>query len=176
MDITATSKRTEGFEPLMCDIPKIVIMGTLPGRESLEHKEYYYSNSNRIWQVLCLLTGETIPRNYEQKKALLAKYHIVLGDYYKSAIRPGSDDRKIQDGIPNDMVAFIRENPTIDTFAINGFGKYKKFGKRIRNSLSAGLPGKMIRVLSLPDTSGVNKSNGWGNIQALANEWKKIFD
>ena len=176
MDATATIKRTEGVDPLMCDAPRIVNLGTLPGGESLEHREYYYSNSNRIWQVLCLLTGEPMPRNYEQKKTLLAKYHIVLWDYYKSAIRPGSEDRKIKDGIPNDMVAFVRENPTIDTFAINGFGKYKKFGKRILNSISAGLPGKQIRVLRLPETSGANKNHGWGDVQNLANEWNRIFD
>lgn len=82
--------RPYGFPPLLCEEPRILILGTLPGGESQEHRQYYYSNSNRIWKVLCYLTGEPMPADYTQKKALLAKYHIVLWDYYESAIRPGS--------------------------------------------------------------------------------------
>ncbi len=53
--------RTYGFPPLLCKEPRILILGTLPGGESLEHRQYYYSDSNRIWKVLCYLTGEPMP-------------------------------------------------------------------------------------------------------------------
>lgn len=170
------SQRIYGFEPLLCNDPEIVILGTLPGGESLEHREYYYSNSNRIWQVLSLLTHESVPLDYDQKKALLARHRIALWDYYDSAIRPGSDDRKIKDGIPNNIVDFLRNHPNIHIIAINGFGKYKKFGKSLADSVAAVFPDRHIRVLCLPETSGANKNHGWGNLHNLASEWSKIFD
>ena len=90
--------RTHGFDPLLCNEPRILILGTLPGGESLTHRQYYYSNSNRIWKVLCQLTGENMPVDYQEKKALLARHHIVLSDYYESAIRPdSSNDKDIRD-------------------------------------------------------------------------------
>ena len=169
--------RIYGFEPLLCHNPKILILGTLPGGESLEHRQYYYSNSNRIWKVLCLLTGESLPSDYAHKKSLLAKYHIALWDYYESAIRPNSsNDNDIRDGKPNDINAFIYEYPTIKTVAINGFGKYRKFGERIKRELAKNPALANVRVLRLPETSGGNANYGWGILENLAREWAQIFD
>ena len=73
-----------------------------------------------------------MPSDYQQKKALLAKCHIALWDYYESAIRPdSSNDKDIRGGKPNDIVSFLLQHPTIKTIAINGFGKYRDFGKRL---------------------------------------------
>ena len=168
--------RTYGFPPLMCDNPRILILGTLPGGESLAHRQYYYSNSNRIWRVLCSLTGESLPQNYQQKQELLARNHIVLWDYYESAIRPGSEDKNIRDGHPNDICGFIAANPTIKVIAINGFGKYLKFGKRIKRDLSLVPAFSDVRVLRLPETSGGNANYGWGVLDNLVREWSQIFE
>jgi TDG/mug DNA glycosylase family protein len=169
--------RTKGFKPLLCDTPKILILGTLPGGESLAQHQYYYSNSNRIWKVLCQLTGERTPTDYQQKKDLLAKNHIVLWDYYESAIRPdSSNDKDIRDGRPNDIVGFLTQHPTIKIVAINGFGKYRDFGITIKKEL-ASIPGLSdVKVLRLPETSGSNKNYGWGDLNKLSMEWAQIFD
>lgn len=167
--------RTKGFEPLLCDEPRILILGTLPGGESLRHRQYYYSNSNRIWKVLCQLTRESIPNDYQQKKALLARHHIVLWDYYESAIRSGSNDKDIRDGHPNDILGFISQHPTIKVIAINGFGKYKDFGTRIKKELNLMPSFADVKVLRLPETSGCNMNYGWSDLNKLSAEWKKIF-
>lgn len=161
--------RTYGFPPLLCDEPRILILGTLPGGESLEHRQYYYSNSNRIWKALCYLTGEPMPMDYAQKQALLAKYHIILWDYYESAIRPdSSNDKDIRDGHPIDIPAFLAAHPTIKTIGINGFGKYKEFGRKIARELAQKPALADVRVLRLPETSGSNKNYGWGYVENLA--------
>jgi len=168
--------RTYGFPPLVCEEPKILILGTLPGGESLAHKQYYYSNSNRIWKVLHHLKGDPIPENYEQKKALLAKHHIALWDYYESAIRPdSSNDKDIKDGHPNDIAAFLSQHPTIKVIAINGFDKDRTFGDKIRKSI-ADIPALSdVRVIGLPETSGGNANYGWGDLENLARAWNQIF-
>ena len=169
--------RTYGFPPLLCEEPSILILGTLPGGESLTYKQYYFSNSNRIWKVLCFLTGEDIPTEYARRKALLAKYHIVLWDYYESGIRPNSSkDNDIRDGHPNDIPAFLAEHPTIKTIAVNGFGQFKMYGRRLKKQLSSIPAFADIRILRLPGTSGSNTNYGWGYMENLAREWAQIFD
>lgn len=173
---TKESNRTYGFRPLLCDNPEILILGTLPGEESLKQREYYCSSSNRIWKVLCHITGESIPTDYRQKKELLAKYHIVLWDYYESAIRPGSNDKHIRDARANDISGFLAQHPTIQVVGINGFGKYRKFGEKIKRNLAKNPDLSKIRVLRLPETSGGNANYGWGILENLAHEWAQIFD
>ena len=168
--------RVYGFEPLLCEEPSVLILGSLPGGESLRQGQYYYSNSNRIWKVLCRLTGEPMPVDYEEKKLLLAKYHIAFWDYYESAIRPGSDDKDIRDARANDIVSFLLKYPTIKVIAINGFGKYKAFGGQIKKELARGPSLSDVRVLRLPETSGGNANFGWGNLENLAKEWRQIFE
>lgn len=116
-----------------------------------------------------------MPEDYAQKKALLAKYHIVLWDYYESAIRPGSDDKDIRDAKPNDIVGFLAEHPTIKIVAVNGFGKYRDFGGKIKKELALNTALAGVRVLRLPETSGGNANYGWGVLEHLAGEWAQIF-
>ena len=117
-----------------------------------------------------------MPIDYTQKKALLAKNHIVLWDYYESAIRPGSDDKDIRDARPNNIIGFLTEHPTIKVIAINGFGKYRIFGEKIKRDLAKFPELSDVRVLRLPETSGGNANYGWGVLENLAREWKLIFD
>ena len=126
--------RTYGFPPLLCEEPRILLLRTLPGGESLEHQQYYDSNSNRRWKVLCYLTGEPMPAEYTQKKAILAKYHIVLWDYNESAIRPNSsNDKDIRDARPNDIAGFLTGHPIFNLIGINGFGKNPDFGRYVNS-------------------------------------------
>ena len=171
-----STNKVFGLPPLMCEAPKILILGSLPGGASLAHRQYYYSNSNRIWKVLCHITGEPMPLDYAQKKSLLAKYHIALWDYYESAVRTGSKDKCLKDGRPNDLSGLLEKTPSIKLIGINGFGKFDKFGKKIQRNLAC-MPGLSdVRILRLPDTSGSNANHGWGNLENLARAWEIIFD
>lgn len=161
----------------MCDELKILILSTLSGGESLARKQYYYSNTNRIWEVLSRLKGEQMPIGYEQKQAFLSKHHIALWDYYQSAIRPdSSNDKDIRDGKPNDILCFMAKHPSINVVAINGFGKYDDFGVQIERDLKKNPALANVKVLRLPETSGSNKNYGWADLDKLSAEWEQIFD
>ena len=86
------------------------------------------------------------------------------------------DDKDIRDAKPNDIAGFLTEHPTINVIAINGFGKYRKFGEKIKRSLAGNSGLADIRVLRLPETSGGNANYGWGILENMAGEWKQIFD
>ena len=85
----------EGFPPLMCHEPRVLILGTIPGEKSISANEYYCDNRNRMWKMLAELATQKLPTNYSEKKVLLEQLHVVLWDYYQSVERTNSTDKGI---------------------------------------------------------------------------------
>lgn len=158
----------EGFPPLMCHEPRVLILGTIPGEKSISANEYYCDNRNRMWKMLAELATQKLPTNYSEKKVLLEQLHVVLWDYYQSVERINSTDKGILKGTPNDIVGFIRKNPTITKIAINGYKKYNMFGEKLQNQF-----GQSIKVFRLPETSGSNAS--W-TLEKLCQDWSVVFE
>ncbi len=167
-------KQTTGLPPLECDNPEILILGSFPGISSLKSREYYQDDSNRIWKVLCEIYNDyPVPTNYEDKKALLARHRIVLWDYYEWVIRNAEDssDNSICSGQPNDIIDILKKHPTIKKIAINGYGKYDSWGKKLIKAIANDpvLKSRNIQVFRLPETSGLNTRY---NVEKLAKEWE----
>ena len=158
----------EGFPPLMCHKPRELILGKIPGEKSISANEYYCDNRNRMWKMLAELATQKLPTNYSEKKVLLEQLHVVLWDYYQSVERTNSTDKGILKGTPNDIVGFVRKNPTITKIAINGYKKYNMFGEKLQNQF-----GQSIKVFRLPETSGSNAS--W-TLEKLCQDWSVVFE
>ena len=161
----------EGFPPLMCHEPRVLILGKIPGKKSISTNEYYNDNRNRMWKMLAELSTQKLPTNYTEKKVLLEHLHVVLWDYYQFVERINSTDKGILKGTPktpNDIVGFVRKHPTITKIAINGYGNYDEFGEKLQNQL-----GQSIKVFRLPETSGSNAS--W-TLEKLCKEWSVVFE
>ena len=108
------------MEPIVCNEPKILILGSLPGDISIESQEYYANHKNFFWRIIATITGSPVPLSYPAKKEMLAQSHIALWDVYAAAERIGSSDGNIRGGEFNDIIGFIRKNPTISTIVFNG--------------------------------------------------------
>lgn len=118
-------------------------------------------------------TNESVPTTYKDKKALLARHRIVLWDYYKTASRKNSNssDKSLVGLEPNDIIVFLKEHPTIKKIAINGYGKYNSWGKKLIKAIADDpvLKSRNIQVFRLPETSGLNTRY---NVEKLAKEWE----
>ena len=156
----------EGFPPLMCREPRVLILGKIPGEKSISANEYYCDNRNRMCKMLAELATQKLPTNYSEKKVLLEHLHVVFWDYYQFGEQRTKG--KVKGTIPNDIVGFVRKNPTITKIAINGYGKYKEFGEKLQNQF-----GQSIKVFRLPETSGLNAS--W-TLEKLCKEWSVVFE
>ncbi len=86
---------TKGLEPVVDDQSRILILGTLPGGESLRKGEYYTKNSNQFWRILSRIHGEQINLDYESRLEFLHRHGIALWDIIKKAKRVGSLDKNI---------------------------------------------------------------------------------
>ena len=140
----------------------------------MKSREYYQDGSNRIWDVICEIYNDHPDlTDYEDKKALLARHRIVLWDYYKWVIRNAEDssDKSICIGQPNDIIDFLKKYPTINKIAINGYGKYDSWGKKLIKAIANDpvLKSRNIQVFRLPETSGMNASY---DVNKLAKEWE----
>ena len=93
-----TPHRSHSFPPLICEDAEILILGSLPGKKSIELKEYYGHPRNRMWKILCAITNCDLPTDYGSKKIFLQKNKIGLWDVASSAERKGSLDSNIKIG------------------------------------------------------------------------------
>lgn len=69
----------QGLEPLLCNEPKILILGSLPGDISIESQEYYANNKNFFWRIIATITGSPVPLSYPAKKEMLAQVILPSG-------------------------------------------------------------------------------------------------
>lgn len=121
---------TINFEPIVGDNPQILILGTYPGKESLENQEYYKSNHNSFWYIIQQVfnNGEELS-TYEEKCKVLKKNGIALWDVAESCNRDGSLDKNIKDVKVNDIRSFLNEHPSITKIIFNGNKAEKLFSK-----------------------------------------------
>src|SRR5579883_2253754 len=89
------------FPPIVDARAKILVLGTLPGEESLRRQEYYAHPRNLFWPIVFGLFGAIPPAAYDQRLRLLAERGIALWDVCRAAERDASSDSTIRREVPN---------------------------------------------------------------------------
>lgn len=111
----------ESFAPIVDDDSRILVLGSMPGRESLMAGEYYRNQRNAFWRIISILFNNGQPFNsYEEKVACLRHNHIALWDTIKYCDREGSLDSNIRNAVRNDIAAFLKQYPNIKRVIANG--------------------------------------------------------
>lgn len=113
-------KRIHSFPPLVNEKSRILILGSMPGRESLRRQEYYAHPRNAFWSLLFSLLREQSSALYEKKTDLLLRHGIALWDVLGSCRRASSLDSDIREETTNDFPAFFRRHPRITAVFFNG--------------------------------------------------------
>ena len=85
----------EGLQPVIGPNPRILILGSLPGDESLRKQEYYGNPRNMFWDVMSGVLGEKAPIRYPERVEYLKRHGIALWDALHVAEREGSLDANI---------------------------------------------------------------------------------
>jgi hypoxanthine-DNA glycosylase len=158
-------KEIKSFSSIVGTQPKVLILGTMPGKDSLRLKEYYANPRNVFWKIIYKLHSQKIETDYNLKTDFLKQNGISIWDVCKTAIRQSSLDSDIKNEIPNDLKGFIESNPTIKIIAFNGHKAeklYTKYFDRFEN----------IEYLTLLSTSPANASYSFEN---KLNDWEGII-
>lgn len=129
---------------------RLLIVGSMPGVQSLEKQQYYGHPRNHFWPIISAITGELMPKSYEARLQLVRKHGIGLWDVIQSCERIGSLDSKIKNEIPNDFEELFIRFPQIEAVFFNGTKAYDVFQKKVGFEL---LSGK--EYYKMPSTSPV---------------------
>jgi len=152
------------FSPIVKSDAKILILGTMPGKTSLEINEYYGYKYNVFWKIMFELFKEDYSNNYEIKKNLIKDNNIALWDSLKYCNREGSLDSNIKDEEINNFNTFFIENPKIKHILFNGKASYKFFKKYVGFNNN-------FTYYTMPSTSPANAMKKYENKLA---EWQII--
>ena len=105
--------RKTAFAPIADTDSKILLLGTMPGEESLRRQEYYGHKSNQFWKILFTLYNKPLADDYKERVALLQENGIALWDVLQSCEGAGSLDSNIKNEQPNDFKKFYKKYPQI---------------------------------------------------------------
>ena len=145
-----------GFEPIVPDYPKILILGTMPSVVSLEHAFYYAHPRNAFWPIMQRLLGysQTSAQVSSQVHTLaLQTAGIFLWDVLQTCERKGSLDSAITQPKANDFEWVFKTYPSLRVVAFNGKAAENLFKKHVVKHQQ--VPSQLT-YLSLPSTSPAN--------------------
>jgi double-stranded uracil-DNA glycosylase len=149
----AAPDHARSFPPVLGAAPRLLILGSLPGRASLAAREYYAHPRNQFWDLMGDLVGAGRDLPYARRLAILREHRIALWDVIAEARRPGSLDTAIDPASVrhNDIAALIGREPGIRAVAFNGGAARTLFQRHVAPRLTAADPA-LVR-LALPSTS-----------------------
>jgi TDG/mug DNA glycosylase family protein len=84
-----------GFDPIATPDARVLILGSLPSRQSVEKQEYYGNPQNKFWQLMGELFGAGPDVPYAKRTEKLSRRGVAVWDVLRSAVRSGSMDAAI---------------------------------------------------------------------------------
>jgi double-stranded uracil-DNA glycosylase len=160
-----------GFPAISSPSSRVLVLGSLPGRLSLERGEYYANPQNAFWKIVAARVPE-LPSDYPGRAAVLIGHGIALWDVLAAATRSGSLDAAISDdAIPNNFRAFFHIHSRIRLIAFNGGTAAKLYERHVLPTLTDAQ--HSIRRDTLPSTSGAHASLSFAKKMA---RWSVLWD
>jgi hypoxanthine-DNA glycosylase len=147
--IAAPVKRS--FPPIVDRQARALVLGTLPGEESLRRQEYYAHPRNLFWPIVFALFDAPPTADYDARLAFVAARGIALWDVCESCVREASADATIRGEYPNAIDDLLDAHPKIRSVAFNGTG-----ARRLHDRHFARRPD--LAYLALPSTSPAHAS------------------
>lgn len=142
------------FLPVENADARILILGSMPGKASLDAAQYYAHPRNAFWPIMGELTGAGPNLPYESRIRILKSHGYALWDVLASCQRSGSLDSEIRSEQPNDFASFFRSHTKITLVCFNGATAETYYRKRVLPTLSA----SPVQYLRLPSTSPAHAS------------------
>jgi hypoxanthine-DNA glycosylase len=129
----------------------VLVLGSLPGEQSLAARRYYAHPQNRFWHLIGKVIGrELVPLSYDERLTALHAARVGLWDTVASANRAGSLDAAIREAEPNPLLQLANTLPELRAVAFNG-----------KTSARIGLPqlaGTGLALIPLPSSSPAHAS------------------
>lgn len=159
--------RLHSFPPVSSTDARVLILGSMPGKKSLQQNQYYAHPSNAFWKIMGELVGAHPQLPYPQRLDILKQSGIALWDVLASCERASSLDAHIRNESANDFASFFAQHPHIKQVFFNGSKAEQCFRKFVLGKQV--LPA--LEYCRLPSTSPAHagmcyadKLEAWGAI------------
>jgi double-stranded uracil-DNA glycosylase len=165
--------RHNGFAPVAGAYSRVLILGTLPGRLSLERGEYYAQPRNAFWRIVGDLVGASPELPYAERLLRLQQKQIALWDVCAAGSRIGSLDSNIrfETVVPNEFNEFFAGHPHICLIVFNGSKAEAIFQRLVLPGL--GCLARDICRKGLPSTSPAHAAMPYAR---KLSHWRAIVD
>lgn len=159
------------FPALSRSDARVLILGSMPGAESLRRRQYYAHAANQFWPIMGELFGAGRELPYERRVETLLGHGIAVWDVLKQCDRAGSLDSAIRRGseIVNDFARFFERHPIVRAVFFNGGKAESVFLRDVHGDLEP--RDQQLRYTRLPSTSPAhagmsraNKLKAWRSI------------
>jgi len=159
-----------GFPPVCGSHPHTLILGSMPGRESIARQRYYAHPRNSFWPILAEVLGIDA-RDYQGRTDDVMLKGFAIWDVLQACFRRSSLDSDIDDGsiVSNDFKSFYQQYPRIKRVFFNGAKAESMYLKYVLPGLRDLHSG--ISMQRLPSTSPAHASM---TVAEKCHAWKII--
>ena len=134
----------------------MLVLGSLPGPESLRRRQYYAQPRNAFWRIVADLFDTGPLDDYPARVAAIERHGLALWDVCAAAERAGALDSAIRRASVevNDFEGFFRRHRAIERVYCNGQTAATLYRRRVLPTLTS--PARDLPVVALPSTSPAN--------------------
>ncbi len=147
-----------GFDAVVGKQPKILILGSMPGKKSLSEQQYYAHARNAFWPIMAQIFSIDINLAYDLRLQALTNQGVALWDVLKSCQRASSLDADIVENtiVVNDFVSLLTQYPSIKLVLFNGAKAQQSFKRYAQKAVCELRPS--LKLQGMPSTSPAHAS------------------
>ncbi|NHN32025.1 DNA-deoxyinosine glycosylase [Paenibacillus sp. S3N08] len=145
----------QGFPPVINELCRTLILGSMPGARSLSEQQYYGNPRNHFWRLLYAVyaPGATQDIQYGDKLDFTLRHGVGLWDVLAGCERQGSLDADIRNPEVNDFSELLTRYPVVERIFFNGQAAWQLYQKQVQPKLLKQGIGSEIRYGTLPSSS-----------------------
>ena len=160
----------QGFPPVVQKNTQTIILGSMPGKDSLTAKQYYAHSRNAFWPIMGKMFGASPDLSYEKRLNVLLSNGVGIWDVIKSCRRKSSLDAHIEETtiVVNDFAHLMKQCSHLRLICFNGAKSEQTFNRYVDGDL---IPTSITRI-RLPSTSPANARM---NFQQKLEIWREAL-
>lgn len=137
----------KSFAPVFAPDARALIVGSMPGAESLRAGQYYAYKQNAFWRIQCALWEVPFRDDYGHRLSWLTAHGLALWDVAACCDREGSLDTHMRNIEINDFTSLFAAAPGIARVFCNGGTAHALYVRNVQPRFPDRIP------IRLPSTS-----------------------
>ena len=165
--------------PILGEQPRTLVLGSMPGLQSLKKQQYYAHPRNCFWWIMSEVFSFQVSLDYPSRCLELIKAGVAVWDVLHQCRRKGSLDSAIEreSEVANDFAWFFENHSSVRSILFNGRTAEKLFQRHCSEYSES----NNIRLFSCPSTSPAfaamshqQKFEYWQcSLNGTINEWRQ---